>query len=70
MEVTVLFSNGDYYGVVNHETTRKLLNLPWKLPGDTKQGWYGHVTTTDDVTSTCAQAQQIRQHNNYTEDDY
>ena len=53
MEVTVLFSNADYYGVVNHEATRKLLNLPWKLPANTKQGWYNHVTT--DVTSTCAQ---------------
>ena len=53
MEVAVLFSNGDYYGVVNHETTRKLLILPWRLPANTKQGWCSHVIT--DLTSTCAQ---------------
>lgn len=36
MEVALLFSNADYYGVVNHEITRQLLHLPW--PASTHQG--------------------------------
>ena len=51
MEVALLFSNADYYGVVNHEITRQLLHLPW--PASTHQGWYSHVTIN--LTSTCAQ---------------
>jgi len=57
MEVGVLFSNADYYGVVNHESTRKLLNLPWKLSANAKQGWHGHVNWY--LTCTCAQAEVI-----------
>ena len=53
-EVAVLFYNADYYGVVNHETTRKLLTIPWQLPANTKQGWYAHVITI--IIGTCAQA--------------
>lgn len=53
-EVVVLFSNADYQGVVNHESARKLLTIPWKLPANTKQGWYSHVITI--IISTCAQA--------------
>ena len=37
-EVARLFAEGDYYEVVDHEISRRLLALPWKCTADDKQG--------------------------------
>ncbi|XP_065914179.1 tetratricopeptide repeat protein 27-like isoform X2 [Dysidea avara] len=37
-EVARLFAAGDYYEVVDHESSRRLLALPWKSTADDKEG--------------------------------